>query len=148
MADANNGVVVNQARFGVEPYIVAKLLRVLDAFPGIDRVWIYGSRARANHRKESDIDLAVDAPSLDDHQFLALKSQIEDLELIYRLDVVHLQSVSSEVLKHHILRDRKVFWEPRRHNAAMDSVGATQLKPFQATALVQLDRKTSCRERV
>ncbi len=139
MADANNGGVVTEARFGIAPYIVTKLVRVLDAFPGLDRVWIYGSRARASHREESDIDLAVDAQWLDDRQFLALKSQIEDLELIYRLDVVHLQSVSSEVFKHHILRDRKVFWEPRRYSAALDTVGTTQLKTFQTRVLGQLD---------
>ncbi len=126
--------------FGIAPYISAKLVRVLDAFPDIDAVWVYGSRARGSHRMESDIDLAVDAPSLDDAQFVALKSRIENLELIYRLDIVHLQRIGSELLKQHIARDRKLFWEPRRHKAAMESAGATQLKAFQTTALVQLER--------
>ena len=131
---------LDPAGFGIEPYISTKLVRVLDTFPGIDAVWIYGSRARGSHRMESDIDLAVDAPSLDDAQFVALKSRIENLELIYRLDIVHLQRVSSELLKQHILRDRKLFWEPRRHSTARESMGATQLKLFQTTALVQLER--------
>ena len=134
---------LDPAGFGVEPYISTKLVRVLDAFPGIDAVWIYGSRARGSHRKESDVDLAVDAPSLDNAQFVALKSQIENLEVIYRLDILHLQRVGSDVLKQQILRDRKLFWEPRRHNVAMASAGATQLKPFQTTALVQLERYLS-----
>ncbi|MBI5784315.1 MAG: DEAD/DEAH box helicase family protein [Rhodocyclales bacterium] len=37
-----------------------------------------------------------------------------------------------------IERDKKLFWEPRRH-AATGEIGATQLKPFQATVLTKLD---------
>lgn len=132
------GGVVTRPRFGIAPGTVTKLLRVFDAFPGLHAVWIFGSRAAGTERPESDIDLAVDAPGLDERQFLALKRQLEDLELIYRTDVVWLQEVQDEGFRQAILRDRQAFWQPRRH-AVAEEIGATQLKPFQATALGRLD---------
>ena len=126
------------ASFGVEPYIANKLLAVFDTTPNLAAVWIYGSRARGTHRRESDIDLAVDAPDMDHDEFLRLKGRIEDLDLVYRLDVTHLQSAKNEDFRARIERDKKLFWEPRRH-VATEAVGATQLKPFQATVLTKLD---------
>lgn len=126
-------------RFGLPASTVAKLRGVFDTFPGLETIWIYGSRARGTQRHESDIDLAVDAPGLDDSAFVRLKGRIEDLELIHRLDVVHLQRVGSELFRQQIERDRKPFWAPRRPAVSMESVGATQLKSFQARVLGQLD---------
>lgn len=127
-----------KSRFGIEPYIEAKLLVVFDSTPELEAVWVYGSRARSDYRKESDIDLAVDAPYMDRDAFLRLKGRIEDLDLIYRLDVVHLQNIGSDDFRQRIERDRKVFWQPRRH-AVQDELGSTQLKPFQTNVLGRLD---------
>lgn len=132
------GGVVTRPRFGIAPGTVTKLLRVFEAFPGLQAVWVFGSRATGTERPESDIDLAVDAPGIDERQFLALKRQLDELELIYRTDVVWLQEVRDEAFRQAIVRDRQVFWQPRRHPVA-EEIGATQLKPFQATALGRLD---------
>lgn len=125
-------------RFGIEPYIEAKLLKVFNTTPDLETVWIYGSRARSDYRKESDIDLAVDAPQMDREAFSRLKVRIEDLDLIYRLDVVHWQTIGSDDFRQRIQRDRKVFWEPRRH-PVQGELGNTHLKPFQSTVLARLD---------
>ena len=141
MTDALAGGVVREARFGVVPLAVTKLLGVFDTCPGLDAVWIFGSRARGQHRNESDIDLAIDAKSMDWDQFLLLKGRIEDLELIYRIDVVWLQDAKNEVFRAEIERDRKIFWEPRRARVSLpNDIGATQLKKFQTESLEQLDR--------
>ncbi|MDP2371842.1 DEAD/DEAH box helicase family protein [Rhodoferax sp.] len=130
---------VPEPHFGVAPGSAAKLYALFDASDGIGAVWVYGSRARGDHRRESDIDLAVDAPGLSPQQFSRIRSRIDALELIYRLDIVHLQDVVGAEFRARIERDRKLFWEPRRHAANAASVGAVQLKAFQGTALEQLD---------
>ncbi|WP_394757131.1 DEAD/DEAH box helicase family protein [Rhodoferax sp.] len=128
--------------FGIAPISYAKLLRLFDETSGLARVWVYGSRARGDARHESDIDLAFDWPEAG-HDFLRLKDRIDELGLIYRIDTLHWQSTLAEDFRSRIEQDRKLFWEPRRHSAQVESIGATQLKPFQATVLDQLGRYLS-----
>lgn len=121
--------------FGIAPAAAAKLRRLFERTPGIARVWIYGSRANGNHRPESDIDLMVDLP---EGPFSSLWSAIDDLGLVYRTDVEHWQRELSADFRERVAHDRKVFWEPRRHEAG-PMPGTTQLKKFQSEALEQLD---------
>lgn len=143
MIEVPEGGVVTRPRYGIVPSTVTKLLGVFESFPGLDGVWIFGSRARGVERASSDIDLAVDAASITQKQFYELKGKLEDLELIYRIDVVWWQDVQDPTFRSEIERDRKIFWEPRRHNAEVESIGAIQLKPFQSTVLGQLTRYIS-----
>ena len=114
--------------FGIEPYLAAKLLAVFDTTAELESAWIFGSRARGDARAESDIDLAVDAPTMSAEQFSALLSRIDDLGLIYGLDVVHLQRIKDSTFRANIERERKVFWEPRRYATSPETIGSTQLK--------------------
>lgn len=108
------------APFGIAPGIHDKLLRLFDRTPGLVRVWIYGSRARGDARHESDIDLAIDWPDAG-NAFVQLKDQIDDLGLIYRTDVLHWQDTLADDFRQRIERDRKVFWEPRHHDARSET---------------------------
>ena len=95
--------------YGVAPAVFRKLAVLFEATPGISSVWIYGSRGRGDHRDESDLDLAIDMP---DGSFSRLANAIDDLELIYPVDVVHWQSLMSDSFRQRIERDRKLFWQP------------------------------------
>ncbi|MEI8323805.1 MAG: DEAD/DEAH box helicase family protein [Betaproteobacteria bacterium] len=126
--------------FGIAPAIAARLREIFEHTSGVERVWIYGSRARGDQRESSDIDLIIDAPGFAQSDFSSLWVRIQDEGLIYRVDVAHWQTVGGAEFRGHVERDRQVFWEPRRHAAAVEGIGATQLKPFQATVLDQLGR--------
>ncbi len=123
--------------FGIAPNVFAKLHALFERTPDLAKVWIYGSRARGDSRPSSDIDLAVEWQTPDKHWTLA--SALEALELIYRTDLVNLAGTLAPEFRERIERDRKLFWEPRRHAANAARVGAVQMKAFQGTALDQLD---------
>lgn len=124
--------------FGIAPSAAAKLFALFEATPALERVWIYGSRARGDHREASDIDLAADAPAMSPEDFLALSGRVEDLGLIYRIDMLRLQAVAEGDLRTRVERDRRVFWEPRRRKARAEEPGAVELKDFQQEALARL----------
>lgn len=126
--------------FGLPPSIVTKLVRVFETTPNLDRVWIYGSRARSDFLPESDIDLMADAPEMSDGEWSTLTRRIEDLQLIYRLDFSRWQAAGEAGFRGRVERDRKVFWEPRRTPVDEPAIGATELKPFQSQALDRLRR--------
>ena len=126
--------------FGIEPFALAALRALCETFPGLLRVWIFGSRARDDWRPRSDIDLSIDAPDWSRDDFARFDDAIKRLPMVYSVDMVHWQKVTTAAFRERIERDRKVFWEPRRHPAATDAIGSTQLKPFQASTLLQLDK--------
>ena len=98
--------------FGIAPTVHAKLVRLFESTPGVEGVWVFGSRARGDQRLASDIDLAVDMPEGGDAAFYSLAGAIDALDSIYRIDVVHWQAVHDDDFRARIERDRKVFWAP------------------------------------
>ncbi|MBK6594571.1 MAG: DEAD/DEAH box helicase family protein [Burkholderiales bacterium] len=90
-----------------------------------------------DYRPSSDIDLAVEWQTPDKHW--TLSSGLEELELIYRVDLVNLADTLAPEFRARIERDRKLFWEPRRAAVNAASVGAVQMKKFQGETLEQLD---------
>ncbi len=129
---------MSDTEFGLSPGVTRSLRDCFERFTGIECVWIYGSRARGDHRDASDIDLMVNASSWDDGQFSRLWAAVDDMQLLCGVDIAHWQSSLSAEFRQRIERDRKIFWQPRRYSAVAQSIGSTQLKPFQATVLEQL----------
>ena len=126
--------------FGLEPGALQALRAFFDATQGVQRVWVFGSRARDDWRPRSDIDLAVDAPGWSAQDFLRFKERMKDLPIVYPLDVVHWQGVSTPEFVAQIERDRQLLWQPRRGTVSLPrTLGATDLKEFQDTALQKLD---------
>ena len=84
----------NDTEFGLDMKTCHAIRSVFAATPGIDKVVIYGSRAKGNYRKGSDIDLVLIAPSLNTRDLLAVENRLDDLMLPYKIDLS---------LFHHIL---------------------------------------------
>ena len=126
--------------FGLEPGALQALRVFFDATEGLQRVWVFGSRARDDWRARSDLDLALDAPGWSAKDFLRVKERMKDLPIVYPLDVVHWQGVSTPEFVAQIERDRKLLWEPRRGAVSLPrTLGATDLKKFQDESLQKLD---------
>lgn len=123
--------------FGLAASTAAELRRVFAQTPGIQAVWIFGSRATGRERAESDVDLAVDAPAMDATAFTTLLRRLDALPTLHKLDVVHWQAVSDPVFRTEIERDRQRFWAPAVPATGLAG-GAVELKRFQSEAIETL----------
>ena len=67
----------------------------------IDRAVVFGSRAKGNWRKNSDIDIAVFGVGVNVGSLVA---QLDELPMPYKFDIVDYNSINSYALRQHIDR--------------------------------------------
>jgi predicted nucleotidyltransferase len=84
--------------------------RVIGAEPSVRRVILFGSRARGNARRSSDIDLAIDAPGADSRAWMRWMDALEQRESLVSVDLVVL-SEAPESLRAEIAREGRVLFE-------------------------------------
>jgi predicted nucleotidyltransferase len=94
----------------MNPYGIAEksnrlLLEAFPDYPEVEEVILFGSRAKGNYKKGSDIDLAIKGPECSAELALDIQSFInEELPVPYQVDVVDYGSLRHRELKEHIDR--------------------------------------------
>ena len=97
-------------KFGLGDAVVEELRDVFRRHENIRKVLIFGSRAKGNYREGSDIDLAVIGNLIDDEQMLNLRCEIEDLDLLYHVDLLDYAKKTGTPLGDHIDRVGQLFY--------------------------------------
>ena len=94
-----------ETAFGLPVHAVEKLHGVFAEWPQIQRVLLYGSRAKGNYRPGSDIDLSIeDDEELSLAQLLAIENRIDDLLLPWMVDLSLKRQIDNPALLEHIRR--------------------------------------------
>ena len=84
----------------------------LKALPFIEAIYLYGSRARGDHRERSDIDLAIVCPAADWRDWQQVIDIIEAADTLLEIDCVRLDAEAPDsTLRRSIERDKKVLYE-------------------------------------
>ena len=92
-------------------YLVAEKLM---AFPEVERVVLFGSRARGDAAARSDIDLAVACPRADAKVWSDIVEAAEDASTLLQIDLVRMDTAPAELLAE-IAREGRVLYE--RHSS-------------------------------
>ena len=100
--------------FGLSDEVIRDIRGVFERHGNIDEVILFGSRAKGNYSEGSDIDLAVKGNGLTFNQLMDINIQIEDLGLLYKVDVVDYNKNIGTPIVSHIDRVGKVFYKKRR----------------------------------
>lgn len=103
--------------FGLTDRALALLQGLFSADPRIERAIVYGSRAKGNFRHGSDIDITLDAPSMDWDGFLHLCSAVDDLMLPWHVDLSLRSHIDNPDLLDHIARVGKPLWIKKINHA-------------------------------
>ena len=82
--------------------------------PEVERVILYGSRAKGNYHNGSDIDLTIVRDQVTADRFSRLQLALDDLLLPYTIDRSLLRQIDNPDLLAHIERADVVFYERER----------------------------------
>ena len=99
--------------------LILELARRLAEHPAVERVWLFGSRARGDHFERSDIDLAIEAPAMDRTEWLKLSLDFEeDAPTLLCIDLVRMDE-APENLREQIREEGMVIHERSRAAATV-----------------------------
>lgn len=96
--------------FGLYPNSYKKILSIFNKYENIEKVIIYGSRAKGDYKEGSDIDLTL-IGDLSYNDVIKLKHDLEDSSIPYLVDLSIFKELKTESLLEHIKRVGKVFYE-------------------------------------
>jgi predicted nucleotidyltransferase len=96
--------------FGLSEKTVDLINKIFFGYTKIDKVIIYGSRARGDYKNGSDIDLTI-VGDISVEDCVNIAGLIDDLPIPYMCDISVLAKIKNENLVEHIHRVGQVFYE-------------------------------------
>lgn len=97
-------------KFGLTEETIDKIKSVFAKYLEIEKVIIYGSRAKGNYRPGSDIDLTLSGQSITDAIISKVYSEIDGLNTPYLFDISIYQKLHAPELEEHIKRAGQLFY--------------------------------------
>ena len=102
--------------YGLKDIHIKKISSVFANYKAIDKVILYGSRAKGNYHNSSDIDLSLVGNSLDLSMLLQIENKLDDMLLPYKIDLSILSKIENPDLIEHINRVGVVFYQKTETN--------------------------------
>ncbi|MGL4569210.1 MAG: nucleotidyltransferase domain-containing protein [Fusobacteriaceae bacterium] len=101
-------------RFGLRDEDLEYIIKRINEFPEIESAYIFGSRAKGNYKKTSDIDIAIEGKEITFDTLSKLHSLLEETgPLPYMIDIVDLNKTTNNELREHIERVGIKFFSRR-----------------------------------
>lgn len=94
-------------KYGLSKEVYEKIKKVIDRNKSC-KILLFGSRARGDYKETSDIDLAVLSEISRDEQY-KLMNEIDMLDIVYKVDIVFVDSNTKAELVESIKRDGVEF---------------------------------------
>ena len=93
-----------------------RFIHQLQALDFIDEIWLFGSRAREDHRPRSDIDLAIVCPRATHKNWLDVLDIIENADTLLKIDCIKIdkENMNPDLYKN-ILKDKRVIYDKDTH---------------------------------
>ena len=83
---------------------IEKILNIFKEFDKVEKVILFGSRAKRTAKIGSDIDLAIVGKGITFKDLCRMGARLEDLDLPNKIDLVDYNSITNLELKFHIER--------------------------------------------
>ena len=96
--------------YGIRINLYNELINTIKKF-GIKKAIIFGSRARGEYKDNSDIDLAIIFNNNDKDNFIKLQTKLEELETLYKFDIIDFNGIKDDKFKSEIEKDGIIIYE-------------------------------------
>ncbi len=98
------------AAFGIEDEYMEELLDILRQLPEIEQAVVYGSRARGDYHRTSDIDLLLYGKKLTDEVVSTLRTKLYYSRIPYLFDLNIFDNLTNPTFISNVKRDGKVLY--------------------------------------
>jgi predicted nucleotidyltransferase len=96
--------------YGIDDKYMKELRDILASVPEIEEAVLYGSRARGDYKRGSDIDLTLKGEKLGREQLVLLRDKLYLSRLPYFVDTNIFSQLKSQPFINNILRDGIVIY--------------------------------------
>ncbi|MEJ5172828.1 MAG: nucleotidyltransferase domain-containing protein [Hydrogenothermaceae bacterium] len=86
--------------FGLKKETLKKIIDVISANKKVKKIILFGSRAKGNFQKGSDIDLVIIAPDLTFSEYLKILTNLDELDIPYKIDLLHWNYLDEDIKEH------------------------------------------------
>jgi proline iminopeptidase len=97
-------------KYGLTEKEINLIRSVFKKVPEVETVFIYGSRSKNTFKKTSDIDLAVKFQDESKDKTGYLKSELDDLLIIYECDLINEAIMLAGKFKEEYERTKQIFY--------------------------------------
>ena len=105
-------------KYGLPDTAIEKINAVFASFPAVEKVVLYGSRAKGNYKPGSDIDLTMHGAALNTSLCGEIADKLDELLLPYMIDLSIFAELKHPELEAHIERVGVVFYEQFNYKAS------------------------------
>lgn len=92
-------------KFGLLDSDIETIIQTLSKYPKVEHAYIFGSRAKGNFKKGSDVDIALKGAELDFDTLSQISYLLnEETSMPYTFDILIYHSINELSLKDHIDR--------------------------------------------
>lgn len=102
---------VETKRFGIEREILNKIIEIFKKYRQVRKACIFGSRARGDYRKSSDVDICIWLEEESESPIYKIQDELEEVNTILLFDIVEFNSIAKESLKESIIKEGVIIYE-------------------------------------
>lgn len=97
--------------YGIDQHSIDAINNICRNISQIERVILFGSRAKGNYKEGSDIDFALVGKNLNLSTLSRIDCLLDELNLPYSFDIVIFNRIENPELIEHIQRAGIIFYE-------------------------------------
>jgi predicted nucleotidyltransferase len=109
-------------RYGISRRDFYKFINIFKSYSKIiEKVILFGSRARGDYRQTSDIDIAIKFRT-DNNKIYNIKEDIENQNIIYTFDIIDYDKVQNQKLKEYIDNEGEIIFLSNKEGEVMVNI--------------------------